>query len=72
MPQQINTDQLKQAEAAITLAKELVSQAIQQSASNQQVAQEALKQCSNEIAQAQTTISQVQSAMQTQSAQQTK
>lgn len=70
MPQQINTEQLKQAEASVTLAKEMITQAIQQSAINEQVAQEALKQCANEIAQAQTTISQVQSSLQTQAMQQ--
>jgi hypothetical protein len=70
MPAQINTDQLKKAEASATLAKNMITQAIEQSAANPQLAEEALKQASQEIAQAQTMISQVQSALQTQSQQQ--
>lgn len=70
MPAQINTDQLKKAEACTTLAKNMITQAIEQSAANPQLAEEALKQASQEIAQAQTMISQVQSALHMQSQQQ--
>ncbi|BAU28693.1 hypothetical protein DFP93_10572 [Aneurinibacillus soli] len=68
MTQQIDTNQLKKAEASVTLAKNLITQAIEQSSANQLVAEEALKQAATEIAQAQTSVSQVQSAVQTQSA----
>ncbi|MEJ8543808.1 hypothetical protein [Brevibacillus borstelensis] len=70
MSAQINTDQLKKAEVSATLAKTLITQAIEQSAANPQLAEEALKQASTEIAQAQTMVSQVQSTIQTQSKQQ--
>ncbi|HBZ80856.1 MULTISPECIES: hypothetical protein [Brevibacillus] len=66
MPSQINTDSLKKAEVATTLAKNMITQAIEQSAANPQLAEEALKQASQEIAQAQTMVSQVQSTLQTQ------
>lgn len=66
MPTQINTDSLKKAEVATTLAKNMITQAIEQSAANPQLAEEALKQASQEIAQAQTMVSQVQSMLQTQ------
>ena len=66
MPSQINTDSLKKAEVATTLAKNMITQAIEQSAANPQLAEEALKQASHEIAQAQTMVSQVQSTLQTQ------
>ncbi|MGZ0050482.1 hypothetical protein [Brevibacillus gelatini] len=66
MPTQINTDTLKKAEVATTLAKNMITQAIEQSAANPQLAEEALKQASQEIAQAQTMVSQVQSTLQTQ------
>ncbi|KQL45722.1 hypothetical protein AN963_11755 [Brevibacillus choshinensis] len=69
MPSQINTDSLKKAEVSTELAKSMISQAIQQSAANPQLAEEALKQASQEIAQAQTMVSQVQSTIQTQQAQ---
>ncbi|MCQ6275518.1 hypothetical protein JMM81_11170 [Bacillus sp. V3B] len=67
MTQQIDTNQLKKAEAAMAIGKELVTKAIQQSAADQMQCEEALKQASTEIAQAQTMISQAQSTMQTQS-----
>ncbi|HEK9103582.1 hypothetical protein KFD70_27905 [Bacillus pfraonensis] len=70
MPQQIDTNQLKKAQAAVSLSKGLITQAIEQSAADQLLCEEALKQASTEIAQAQTLISQVQSSLQTQSAQQ--
>lgn len=63
--QQIDANTLKKAEAAASLAKEMITQAIQQSAANPMVSEEAIKQAANEIAQAQTAISQVQSAIQT-------
>ena len=72
MTQQMDTSKLKIAEVATSLAKDMITQAIEQSAANPLLAQEALKQASNEIAQAQTNISQVQSAMQTQNSQQSK
>jgi hypothetical protein len=69
MTPQINTNQLKKAEASIAIGKSLITTAIQQSASDQLQCEEALKQASAEIAQAQTMISQAQSSMQkTQSA----
>ncbi|CAN7237803.1 hypothetical protein LJR153_000977 [Paenibacillus sp. LjRoot153] len=69
MAQQIDPNQLKKAEAATTLAKSLISQAIEQSAANPTLCEEALKQASNEIAQAQTMISQAQSTLQASSQQ---
>ncbi|HHY74975.1 MAG TPA: hypothetical protein GX497_17440 [Bacillus bacterium] len=63
---QVDTNKLKQAEAASSLAKDSITQAIEQSAANTVLCAEALKQASNEIAQAQTLISQVQSQIQTQ------
>ncbi|MBW5470275.1 hypothetical protein GPJ61_20835 [Brevibacillus formosus] len=66
MPSPINTDSLKKAEVSTTLAKNMITQAIEQSAANPQLAEEALKQASQEIAQAQTMVSQVQSTLQTQ------
>lgn len=73
MPQQqIDANQLKQAEAATTLAKELITQAIEKSAADPTLCAEALKQASNEISQAQTMVTQVQSTLQTQQAQKSK
>ncbi|MGM7635096.1 hypothetical protein [Bacillus sp. Hm123] len=69
MPQQqaqIDINQLKQAKANAALTQELLTQAIEKSSSDEILAQEALKQAATEIAQAQTTISQVQSALLTQ------
>ncbi|MBB6446687.1 hypothetical protein [Bacillus benzoevorans] len=66
MTPQIDTNQLKRAEAAMALGKGLITTAIQQSAADQLQCEEALKQASAEIAQAQTLISQVQSSLQTQ------
>jgi hypothetical protein len=65
-PQQLPTDQLKKAEASATLAKELIKQAMQECVSNQQVAEEALKQASTEVGQCQTMLSQAQSLFQPQ------
>lgn len=64
MPQPIDTDQLKKAAAAVSLSKGLITQAIEQSAADQLQCEEALKQASTEIAQAQTLVSQVQSSLQ--------
>ncbi|WP_134684910.1 hypothetical protein [Brevibacillus migulae] len=64
MSQQIDVDKLKRAEAASSLAKDMITQAIEQSAANQILAQEALKQASNEISQTQKLISDVQSQFQ--------
>jgi len=72
MAQQIDTNSLKKAEAVTSIAKDLITQAIEQSASNQILCEEALKQAANEIKQAQTMISQVQSAFQTDKAEQSK
>jgi hypothetical protein len=71
MPQ-IDTNILKKAEANTSIAKDLIAQAIEQSAANPTLCEEALKQASNEIAHAQTMVSQVQSAIQSAQAQQTK
>ncbi|MFE5318080.1 hypothetical protein ACFQ88_05130 [Paenibacillus sp. NPDC056579] len=62
--QQVDVNSLKKAEAIASLAKDCITQAIEQSSANQILCEEALKQASNEIAQAQTLISQVQSSFQ--------
>lgn len=72
MTQQTDTNKLKQAEATTSLAKDMITQAIEQYAANSTLAEEALKQASNEITQAQSMISQVQSAIQSQSNQNAK
>ncbi|MNI26862.1 hypothetical protein D3C73_805800 [compost metagenome] len=61
---QVDTNVLKKAEASATIAKDMITQAIEQSASNQTLCEEALKQASNEISQAQTMVKQVQSSFQ--------
>jgi ribosomal protein L17 len=61
MANQIDTNKLKQAEAASSIVKDMITSAIEQSAANTTLASEALKQASNEVAQIQTLISQVQS-----------
>jgi hypothetical protein len=64
MPQpQIDLKQLDQAKASVTLTQTLLSQAIEKSASDPTLAQEAIKQASMEIAQAQSCVSQVHSVM---------
>ena len=65
MANQIDTNKLKQAEAASSIVKDMITSAIEQSASNTTLASEALKQASSEVAQIQTLISQVQSQLQT-------
>lgn len=67
MAQQIDPNLLKKAEVSATLAKSLISQAIEQSAADPLLCEEVLKQASAEVAQAQTMISQVQSSIQTSS-----
>lgn len=67
MANQIDTNKLKQAEAAASIVKDMITSAIEQSAANTTLASEALKQASGEVAQIQTLISQVQSQLQTQS-----
>lgn len=52
MAQQVDTNALKKAEASASIAKDMVTQAIEQSASNQTLCEEALKQASTEFAQA--------------------
>ncbi|MNP72734.1 hypothetical protein D3C76_1693430 [compost metagenome] len=71
---QVDTNSLKKAEASTTIAKDMITQAIEQSASNQTLCEEALKQASNEITQAQSMVKQVQSSLQAaaQAQQQTK
>lgn len=64
MAQQIDTNILKQAEASTSLAKDMLTVAIEQSAANQTLCEEALKSAATEITQAQTAISQVQTALQ--------
>ena len=63
MPQKVDVDQLSQAKANVTLTENLLSQAIDKSASDPMLAAEAIKQAANEIAQAQTAVSQVQSGL---------
>ncbi|MCM3169499.1 hypothetical protein [Peribacillus frigoritolerans] len=60
--QQIDVNQLNQAKANVTLTESLLTQAIEKSSSDPTLAQEAIKQAFNEIAQAQTAVGQVQSA----------
>ncbi|WP_203362715.1 hypothetical protein [Bacillus sp. REN10] len=62
----IDINVLKQAKANVTLTEQLLTQAIEKSVSDEILVQEALKQAATEIAQAQTAVSQVRSAMQTQ------
>jgi hypothetical protein len=59
----IDTKKLKTAEAAVSLAKDSITSAIEQSAANTTLVSEALKQAATEIAQAQTCVSQVQSEL---------
>lgn len=67
MPQQqIDVNQLNQAKANVTLTQNLLGQAIEKASSDPVLATEALKQAANEIAQAQTAVSQVQSSLMTQ------
>ena len=60
MPQQqIDVNQLNQAKANVTLTQNLLGQAIEKASCDTVLATEALKQAANEIAQAQTAVSQV-------------
>ncbi|MEC0668072.1 hypothetical protein P8864_19645 [Priestia flexa] len=67
--QQVDINQLNQAKANVTLTQNLLNQAIEKCSSDPILALEAVKQAANEIAQAQTAVSQVQSVMQTQQSQ---
>lgn len=64
MAQQVDTNMLKKAEAATSIAKDMIASAIEQSAANQTLCEESLRQAANEIAQAKTVICQVLSSMQ--------
>ncbi|WP_199620490.1 hypothetical protein [Paenibacillus alkalitolerans] len=66
MAPQIDTNALKKAEACTSIAKDLITQAIEQSAANATLCQEALLQASGEIKEAFTLVNQVQSALQPQ------
>jgi hypothetical protein len=61
MPQQIDVNKLNQAKANVTLCQTLLSQAIEKSSSDPTLAQEAIKQANNEITQALSNVSMVQS-----------
>jgi hypothetical protein len=61
MPQQIDVNKLNQAKANVTLCQTLLSQAIEKSSSDPTLAQEAIKQATNEITQALSNVSMVQS-----------
>ncbi|WP_102344842.1 hypothetical protein [Bacillus sp. Marseille-P3661] len=63
MLKQIDITKLKQADAAATLAKDSITVAIEQSAANAILANEALKIASFEIAQAKTLVNQVKSQL---------
>lgn len=69
MPQ-IDANQLKKAEAATSIAKDMIASAIEQSAANPTLSEEALKQAATEITHAQTIVSQVQSTLQSSQSQQ--
>jgi hypothetical protein len=66
MGKNIDVNQLNQAKANVTLTQDLLKQAIEKSSSDPTLAEEAIKQAVTEIAQAQTAVSQVQSALLTQ------
>ncbi|MBB5173652.1 hypothetical protein [Texcoconibacillus texcoconensis] len=70
MTQQVDTNSLKKAEAASAVAKDALTQAIEQSAADPTRAEEALKQASQELLQCQGLVSQVQNGMQEQNQQQ--
>lgn len=61
MPQ-IDVNQLNQAKANVTLTKELLTQAIEKANSDPTLAQEAIKQASNEISSALNAVTHVQNA----------
>ena len=64
MPQ-IDVNQLSQAKANVTLTQELLTKAIEKANSDPTLAQEAIKQASNEISSALTAVTQVQKTTQT-------
>lgn len=64
---QIDVNQLNQAKANVTLTQELLTKAIEKANSDPILAQEAIKQASNEISSALTAVTQVQKTSQTES-----
>ena len=66
MSPEINTNQLKKAEAVLAIGKGLITTAIQHSAADQLQCEEAIKKASAEIDQAQTLICLAQSSSQPQ------
>ncbi|MEH7376465.1 hypothetical protein [Neobacillus drentensis] len=66
MPQ-IDVNQLNQAKANVTLTQELLTKAIEKVNSDPTLAEEAIKQASNEISAALTAVTQVQKTTQVQS-----
>ncbi|MEH7083044.1 hypothetical protein V7139_09970 [Neobacillus drentensis] len=66
MPQ-MDVNQLNQAKANVTLTQELLTKAIEKANSDPTLAEEALKQASNEISSALTAVTQVQKSTQVQS-----
>ena len=65
--QQIDVNQLNQAKANVTLTQELLTKAIEKANSDPTLAQEAMKQASNEISAALTAVTQVQNTSKAQS-----
>ncbi|MFP5111751.1 hypothetical protein ACSU64_05165 [Bacillaceae bacterium C204] len=66
MPQ-IDVNQLSQAKANVALTEELLTKAIEKANSDPTLAEEAIKQASNEISNALTAVTQVQKSAQAQS-----
>ncbi|MBV7507682.1 hypothetical protein KW850_20850 [Bacillus sp. sid0103] len=64
---QIDVNQLNQAKANVTLTQELLTKAIEKANSDPTLAEEAIKQASNEISSALTAVTQVQKSTQAQS-----
>ncbi|MDR6999301.1 hypothetical protein [Neobacillus niacini] len=62
---QIDVNQLNQAKANVSLTQELLTKAIEKANSDPTLAQEAIKQASNEISSALTAVTQVQKTSQT-------
>ncbi|MEH7305711.1 hypothetical protein [Neobacillus drentensis] len=64
---QIDVNQLNQAKANVSLTQELLTKAIEKANSDPTLAEEAIKQASNEISSALTAVTQVQKSTQAQS-----
>ncbi len=64
---QIDVNQLNQAKANVALTQELLTKAIEKANSDPTLAQEAIKQASNEISSALSAVTQVQNTSQAQS-----